>query len=170
MRSTGIRNCAPKVPADQFALDQTLKQLRKLCWIGRELEAQKILQILDDTRLQPSLPGDRRKRTLRLDSFRGNLSGSLNAADRGPHPRQEEHSETGFGMSAAENMRAAHELTSNRTEKEAIMDLEEFLLDANIARYRRLLDSSIDETERRALFKLLAEEGTRLKNEDQKGW
>jgi hypothetical protein len=36
----------PEVPADQLILDQTLKRLRKLRWIGRELEAQAILKAL----------------------------------------------------------------------------------------------------------------------------
>jgi hypothetical protein len=57
MKSPGIQNRVPKVPADLSALDQTLKHLRKLRWIGKEVEVQKILQALDDTRLQPSFPG-----------------------------------------------------------------------------------------------------------------
>jgi hypothetical protein len=62
MRSTDTRNQVPKVAADEFALDRTLKHLRKLRWIGKEREAQKILQALDDTGLQPPLPRDRRHR------------------------------------------------------------------------------------------------------------
>jgi hypothetical protein len=57
MKSPGIQNRVPKVPADLSTLDQTLKHLRKLRWIGKEVEVQKILQVLDDTRLQPSFPG-----------------------------------------------------------------------------------------------------------------
>jgi hypothetical protein len=63
MRSDGNQNCVPKVPAAQFTLDQARKYLLKLRWIGKELEAQTILEALDDARLQPPLPGDRRKRT-----------------------------------------------------------------------------------------------------------
>lgn len=57
MRSTDIRHHVPEVPADQLTLDQTLKHVRKLRWIGNELEAQKILRVLDDARLRRSLPG-----------------------------------------------------------------------------------------------------------------
>jgi len=62
MRSPGTHNCVPEVSADQLTLDRTLKHLRKLRWIGNEPEAQKMLQVLDDARLQPPSPGDRRKR------------------------------------------------------------------------------------------------------------
>ncbi len=62
MRSDGNKNCVPKVPAAQFTLDQTRKYLLKLRWIGKELEAQTILEALDDAGLRPPLPDDRRKR------------------------------------------------------------------------------------------------------------
>jgi hypothetical protein len=58
MRSTDIQNQVPKVSADQFKFDRTLKHLRKLRWIGREREAQKIFQALGDIRVHPSLPVD----------------------------------------------------------------------------------------------------------------
>jgi hypothetical protein len=45
------------------------------------------------------------------------------------------------------------------------MELDRFLQDQNIALYRRLLNSSTDEIERRTIFKLLAEEKNKLKNE-----
>lgn len=38
----------PDVPADQQALDQALKLLRKLRWIGMEEEAQRLRQALRD--------------------------------------------------------------------------------------------------------------------------
>jgi hypothetical protein len=57
LRSTVTQEHAPKVPADQLTLDRTLKRLRKLRWIGQDQEAQNMLQILNDTRLQPSLLG-----------------------------------------------------------------------------------------------------------------
>jgi hypothetical protein len=41
------QNKLPEVATDQFALDRTLKHLRKLRWIGRESEAEKILAVLD---------------------------------------------------------------------------------------------------------------------------
>jgi hypothetical protein len=41
------QNRLPEVATDQFALDRTLKHLRKLRWIGRESEAEKILAVLD---------------------------------------------------------------------------------------------------------------------------
>ena len=47
MRSSVIQTPVPEVSADQLTLDRTLKQLRKLRWIGKELEAQKLLQVLD---------------------------------------------------------------------------------------------------------------------------
>jgi hypothetical protein len=46
MRSIGVQNRVPKVPADQLTRDRMLKHLRKLRWIGQELEAQKVLQVL----------------------------------------------------------------------------------------------------------------------------
>ncbi len=47
----------PNVPMEQLALDQTLKHLRKLRWIGKEIEAEKILQALGDRRLPPPALG-----------------------------------------------------------------------------------------------------------------
>jgi hypothetical protein len=47
MRSSGIQTPVPEVSADQLTLDRTLKQPRKLRWIGKELEAQKLLQALN---------------------------------------------------------------------------------------------------------------------------
>ena len=41
--------------------------------------------------------------------------------------------------------------------------MDRFLQDQNIARYRRLRDSSTDETERRMIIKLLVEEMAKLK-------
>jgi hypothetical protein len=58
MRSTDNQNQVPKVSGDQLKLDRTLKHLRKLSWIGREREAQKIFQALGDVRLHPSLQVD----------------------------------------------------------------------------------------------------------------
>ena len=48
-RSESMRpqNRLPEVATDQFALDRTLKHLRKLRWIGKESEAEKILAVLD---------------------------------------------------------------------------------------------------------------------------
>jgi hypothetical protein len=43
------------------------------------------------------------------------------------------------------------------------MELEDFLSEQNIARYRKLLDRSTDETERRTIIELLAEEKAKLK-------
>jgi hypothetical protein len=45
------------------------------------------------------------------------------------------------------------------------MDLDRFLREENIRRYRRLIDSSIGETERETIFKLLAEEMEKMKGE-----
>jgi hypothetical protein len=58
MRSTDVQKQFPQVSADQLKFDRTLKHLRKLRWIGREREAQRIFQALGDIRLRPSLPID----------------------------------------------------------------------------------------------------------------
>jgi hypothetical protein len=75
MRSSGTRTRVPEIPADQLRLDRTLKQLRKLRWIGKELDAQKLLQVLDRkaviTAVSPS------EVTL-SDSFPGTLRFELN--------------------------------------------------------------------------------------------
>ena len=47
MRPMDAQNRLPEVATDQFALDQALKHLRKLRWIGKESEAEKILAVLD---------------------------------------------------------------------------------------------------------------------------
>ena len=47
MRPIDAQNRLPEVATDQFALDRTLKHLRKLRWIGKESEAEKILTVLD---------------------------------------------------------------------------------------------------------------------------
>jgi hypothetical protein len=47
MRPMAAHNRIPTVPKDELALDQTLKHLRKLRWIGNEIEAQRILEVLD---------------------------------------------------------------------------------------------------------------------------
>jgi hypothetical protein len=54
------QNRPPEVATDQFALDRTLKHLRKLRWIGKEGEAEKILAVLDVRRrqtVQTTMPG-----------------------------------------------------------------------------------------------------------------
>jgi hypothetical protein len=49
------------------------------------------------------------------------------------------------------------------------MDLDIFLRRKNIERYRRLLDSSVESTERRTILNLLADEMKSLKKGDQQG-
>jgi hypothetical protein len=58
MRSTGMCDESPQVSGDQLKFDQMLKRLRKLRWIGREREAQKIFWSLDSTKLRSSPPAD----------------------------------------------------------------------------------------------------------------
>ena len=61
MRPMDAQNRPPEVATDQFALDRTLKHLRKLRWIGKESEAEKILAVLDVRRrqtVQTTTPGD----------------------------------------------------------------------------------------------------------------
>ena len=60
MRPMDAQNRLPEVAADQFALDRTLKHLRKLRWIGRESEAEKILAVLDVRRRQKAPSRQRR--------------------------------------------------------------------------------------------------------------
>ena len=62
MRPMDAQNRLPEVATDQFALDRTLKHLRKLRWIGRENEAEKILAVLDpqkatEVAVQTTAPG-----------------------------------------------------------------------------------------------------------------
>jgi hypothetical protein len=52
MRPMDAQNMPRKVATDQFALDRTLKHLRKLRWIGKESEVEKILAVLDVRRRQ----------------------------------------------------------------------------------------------------------------------
>jgi hypothetical protein len=47
--------------AEQWMPDRTLKRLRKLRWIGKEQEAEKITQVLRDMRLPQPLEEPRRE-------------------------------------------------------------------------------------------------------------
>ena len=62
MRPMDGQNRLPEVATDQFALDRTLKHLRKLRWIGRESEAEKILAVLDVRRQRKAVSSKRRRR------------------------------------------------------------------------------------------------------------
>ena len=62
MRPMDAQNRLPEVATDQFARDRTLKHLRKLRWIGRESEAEKILAVLDVRRQQKAVSSKRRRR------------------------------------------------------------------------------------------------------------
>jgi hypothetical protein len=59
MRPMDAQHRLPEVATDQFALDRTLKYLRKLRWIGRESEAEKILAVLDDKSRDPANKADK---------------------------------------------------------------------------------------------------------------
>ena len=65
MRPMDAQNRLPEVATDQFALDQTLKHLRKLRWIGKESEAKKILAVLD-VRRRRKPPSNKQRREDRL--------------------------------------------------------------------------------------------------------
>jgi hypothetical protein len=65
MRPMDAQNRLPEVATDQFALDQTLKHLRKLRWIGKESEAKKIIAVLD-VRRRPKPPSNKQRRENRL--------------------------------------------------------------------------------------------------------
>jgi hypothetical protein len=60
MSPTSAQKYTPEVSAEQWMLDRTVKHLRKLRWIGKEHEAEKIARILGEMRL-PQLLGDYRK-------------------------------------------------------------------------------------------------------------
>jgi hypothetical protein len=68
MSSKGTQNCVPEVPRGQWTIDRTRKHLRKLRWIGKELEALTIVEASNDQRLRPSL---------------------LDRGERNPFPRQQ---------------------------------------------------------------------------------
>jgi hypothetical protein len=53
-------------------------------------------------------------------------------------------------------------------ERRRSVDLDTFLRDENIRRYRRLVDSSIGSSERQMILKLLAEEMAKLKSKHHK--
>ena len=67
MRPMDAQNRLPEVATDQFALDRTLKHLRKLRWIGKESEAEKILAVLDVRRRQKA--PSRQQRANQPDAF-----------------------------------------------------------------------------------------------------
>jgi hypothetical protein len=46
----------PEVPRGQWTIDRTRKHLRKLRWIGKEVEALTIVEASDDQRLRPARP------------------------------------------------------------------------------------------------------------------
>jgi hypothetical protein len=48
MRAIDAQNRLPEVATDQFALDRALKKMRKLRWIGADIDAEKILAILNE--------------------------------------------------------------------------------------------------------------------------
>ena len=56
MRAIDAHNRLPEVATDQFALDRALKQMRKLHWIGQEIDAEKILAIMNEPTQPPSSP------------------------------------------------------------------------------------------------------------------
>ncbi len=48
MRAIDAPNRLPEVATDQFALDRALKQMRKLRWIGQDIDAETILAIMNE--------------------------------------------------------------------------------------------------------------------------
>jgi hypothetical protein len=62
MRPMDAQNRLSEVATDQLARDRTLKHLRKLRWIGRESEAEKILAVLDVIRRRKAVSSKRRRR------------------------------------------------------------------------------------------------------------
>jgi len=65
MRPIDAHNRVPEVAAEQFALDYTLKCLRKLRWIGKESQAEEILAVLDGERRPTARSSKRRRSTPR---------------------------------------------------------------------------------------------------------
>jgi len=56
MRAIDAHNRLPEVATDQFALDRALKQMRKLRWIGQEIDAEEILAIMNEPARPPLSP------------------------------------------------------------------------------------------------------------------
>ena len=54
MRPMDAQNRLPEVATDQFALDRTLKHLRKLRWIGMDDEAERVLAQLSGWPFRPT--------------------------------------------------------------------------------------------------------------------
>ena len=52
---------------------------------------------------------------------------------------------------------------SGKCEKEKANDLDRFVSEQNIARYRNLLDPQTDESQRRAILRLLKQEYVKLR-------
>ena len=61
MRPMHAQNGVPEVAVEQFALDHTLKRLRKLRWIGKESEAEEILAALDGKTRPPARSNKQRR-------------------------------------------------------------------------------------------------------------
>jgi hypothetical protein len=70
MKSDLTARQAPDVSAEQQTLDRTRKQLRKLRWIGRGHDAERMLMMLCDERLRSPAP-DERRRSIRLLAMPG---------------------------------------------------------------------------------------------------
>lgn len=47
MRAIDAHNRLPEVATDQFLMDRALKQMRKLRWIGQEIDAKTVLAVLN---------------------------------------------------------------------------------------------------------------------------
>jgi hypothetical protein len=58
MRAMDAHTRLPEVTTDQFALDRALKQIRKLRWIGQEIDAEKILAIMNEPTQPPHSPSN----------------------------------------------------------------------------------------------------------------
>ena len=66
MRPMAVQNRLPEVPMDQLPRARTLKRMGRLRWIGREVDAEKILAMLDGTgRRSPAHP----PQTTPIESF-----------------------------------------------------------------------------------------------------
>jgi hypothetical protein len=49
MRAIDAHNRLPEVATDQFLMDRALKQMRKLRWIGQEIDAKTVLAVLNES-------------------------------------------------------------------------------------------------------------------------
>jgi hypothetical protein len=66
--------CAPDVSVEQRTLDWTRKQLRKLRWIGREDDAERMLLVLSEAGLHSPTLDERRNGSSSVDTAKHSIA------------------------------------------------------------------------------------------------